>query len=145
VVAIAIGTGGAIVFMWLIAFHGIALLTLIEALLVIWGTAMAAAVVFPWAGKRFFDASPAKAYRVRGIPLMAITGAVTVAFFAVAFVLLWRDDNAAGSLFGAHHHTELWIVVGSLLAGAVWYLGNKIYRRSQGIDIDLAFKQIPIE
>ena len=43
VVAIAIGTAGSIVFMWLIAFHGIALLTLIEALLVIWGSAMAVA------------------------------------------------------------------------------------------------------
>jgi amino acid transporter len=145
VVAIAIGTGGSIVFMWLIAFHGIALLTLIEALLVIWGTAMAMAVVFPWAGKRFFEASPAKAYKLFGIPLMSLTGAVTVLFFATAFVLLWRDDNAAGSLFGAAHHTELWIVVGTLLAGAVWYIANKLYRRSQGVDIDLAFKQIPIE
>jgi amino acid transporter len=145
VVAIAIGTAGAIVFMWLIAFHGIALLTLVEALLVIWGTAMAVAIVFPWVGKRFFDASPAKAYRVGGIPLMAITGAVTVAFFAVAFVLLWRDSNAAGSLFDAAHRTELWIIAGTLVAGIVWYVGNKLYRRSQGVDIDLAFRQIPIE
>ncbi len=106
VVAIAIGTAGSIVFMWLIAFHGIALLTLIEALLVIWGTAMAVAIVFPWTGKRFFNASPAQAYRFAGLPLMAVTGAITTVFFGIAFVLLWTDDNAAGALFDKAHRTR---------------------------------------
>jgi amino acid transporter len=145
VVAIGIGTAGSIVFMWLIAFHGIALLTLIEALLVIWGSAMAVAIVFPWVGKRFYNASPAQAYRFAGLPLMSVTGAITTAFFAVAFVLLWTDDNAAGALFDKAHRTELWIIVGTLVAGAAWYVGNKLYRRSQGVDIELAFRQIPIE
>lgn len=145
VVAIGIGTAGAIVFMWLIAFHGIALLTLIEALLVIWGTALVVAIVFPWTGKRFFDASPAKAYKVLGLPLMTVAGALSTAFFVLAFVLLWRDDNAAGPLFGHAHRTELWIVVGTLIAGVAWYVGNLLYRRRQGVAIELAFKQIPIE
>ncbi len=145
VVAIGIGTAGSIAFMWLIAFHGIALLTLIEALLVIWGTALAAAIVFPWTGKRFFNASPAKAHRIAGLPLMSVAGALSTAFFVFVFVLLWRDDNAAGPLLGAAHRTELWIVVGALVAGTAWYIGNMIYRRRQGVDIELAFKQIPIE
>ena len=146
VVAIALSTAVSIVFMWLIAYRGIALLTLVEALLVIWGTAMVVAIVFPWTGKRFFEASPASAYRVAGIPLMSITGALTAAFFAVVIVLLWRDTNAAGPLFSSDGvPTEFWIIVGTLVAGAAWYVGNKIYRRRQGVDIDLAFKQIPIE
>jgi amino acid transporter len=145
VVAIGIGTAGSIAFMWLIAFHGIALLTLIEALLVIWGTAMVMAIVFPRRGKQFFDASPAKAYKVFGLPLMSVTAALSTAFFLLAFVLLWRDDNAAGPLLGSGHRTELWIVVGALVVGAAWYVGNLLYRRRQGVDIDLAFKQIPIE
>ena len=145
VVAIGIGTAGSIAFMWLIAFHGIALLTLIEALLVIWGTALAAAIVFPWTGKHFFNASPAKAHRIAGLPLMSVAGALSTAFFVFVFVLLWRDDNAAGPLLGAAHRTELWIVVGALVAGTAWYIGNMIYRRRQGVDIELAFKQIPIE
>jgi amino acid transporter len=146
VVAIAIGTGVSIVFMWLIAYHGIAFLTLIEALLVIWGTTMVAAIVFPWTGRRFYNASPAKAYTLGGIPLMSITGALTTVFFALAFVLLWRDRNAAGPLFDSKHvTTEFWIVVGTVVAASVWYVANRAYRRRQGVDIDLAFKQIPIE
>jgi amino acid transporter len=145
VVAIGIGTAVSIVFMWLIAYHGIALLTLIEALLVIWGTAMVVAIVFPWTGKRFYNASPAKAYRIAGLPLMSVAAVLSTAFFALAFVLLWRDDNAAGPLLGHAHRTELWIVVGTLVAGIAWYIGNLLYRRRQGVDIELAFKQIPIE
>ena len=47
VVAIGISTAGAVVFMWLIAFKAVAFLTFIEVLLVVWGTVMVAAVVFP--------------------------------------------------------------------------------------------------
>ena len=39
--------------------------------------------------------------------------------FLLAFVLLWTDDNAAGPLLGHAHRTELWIVVGTLVAGAI--------------------------
>ena len=42
--AIWLSTAGSIVFMWFIAFQAIALLTLIEALTVVWGTAMVAAI-----------------------------------------------------------------------------------------------------
>lgn len=145
VVAIGISTGVAIVFMWAIAYKNINLLTLVEPLLVIWGTAMLVAVVFPRTGKRFFQASPASAFKLGRLPLMSVTGALTVAFFGLAIVLLWRDKIAAGPLIAYHLPTDFWIVVATLGAGVVWYIGNRLYRRSQGIDIDLAFKQIPIE
>ena len=41
---------------------------------------------------------------------MSVAGALSAAFFVLVFVLLWRDDNAAGPLLGAAHRTELWIV-----------------------------------
>ena len=40
---------------------------------------------------------------------------------------------------------EFWLLVGLVVVGIVWYLGIKSYRRKDGIDISLAFKQIPIE
>jgi amino acid transporter len=145
VVAIGISTAISIVFMWAIAYKNISLLTLIEPLLVIWGTAMLVAVVFPWTGKRFFDASPASAFKVGRIPLMSITGALTVAFFGLALVLLWKDKIAAGPLIAHHLPKDFWILAGTLAAAVLWYIGNRIYRRRQGVDVDLAFKQIPIE
>jgi len=150
VVALAIATAGAIVFMWFIAFKAVAFLTMVEALLIVWGTAMASAVVFPRVRKQLFDRSGVSDSRWGGIPIMSITGAITVAFFILAFVLLWKDENAAGPLIDfdvglGDQRTEFWILLATVVLGAAWYIGNKIYRRSKGVDTDLAFKQIPIE
>lgn len=144
VVAIGLSTLGAILFMWLIAYKNIALLALIEVILVVWGTALASAVVFPWLRRQFYESSPARAYRIGGIPAMSIAGLVGVAFFVLSLVLLWRDEIAAGPLIDTDKR-DFWIVVGTLVFGIVWYVGAKLYRRRQGVDVDLAFKQIPIE
>ncbi len=145
VVAIGISTAISIVFMWAIAYKNISLLTLIEPLLVIWGAAMLMAIVFPRTGKRFFQASPASAYKIGRLPLMSVTGALTVAFFGLAIVLLWRDKIAAGPLIAHHLPTDFWVLVATVGVGILWYIGNRLYRRRQGVDIELAFKQIPIE
>jgi amino acid transporter len=145
VVAIGLSTAIAIVFMWAIAYKNISLLTLVEPLLVIWGTAMLVAVFFPRTGKRFFQASPASAYKLGRLPLMSVTAALSVAFFGLALVLLWKDKVAAGPLIAHHLPKDFWILVGTVAAAIVWYFGNRLYRRRHGIDVDLAFKQIPIE
>lgn len=146
IIAIGLSTAGSIAFMWLIAFKAIAFLTLIEVLLVIWGTAMVAAVVFPRSRRQFFDSSPAKRARVAGLPLMSIAGAVSTLFFLAMIYLLWNDTNAAGPLLTLHHvSTEFWIVVAIVVVGTAWYVGTKLYRRRQGIELSLAFQQIPIE
>ena len=144
--AIWLSTAGSIVFMWFIAFQAIALLTLIEALTIVRGTAMVAAVVFPRTRKSLFEMSPASEQRIGGVPLMSITGTISALFLAAVLVMLWNDENAAGPLFTSEGVTgEFWLLVGVVVFGILWYLGVKSYRRRQGIDISLAFKQIPIE
>jgi basic amino acid/polyamine antiporter, APA family len=144
-VAIGLSTAGSIVFMWLIAYRSIALLSLIEALLVAWGVAMAAAVVFPSRRRDFYEASPVR-WKIAGVPVMSLGGAVAALFFVYVGYLLWNDPVAAGPMFTLHHLSrEFWIVLGIVAFGIVWFAGTKLYRRRQGIDIDLAFRQIPIE
>jgi len=146
VVAIGPSTAGAIVFMWLIAYRNIAFLSLIEALVVVWGAAMLAAILFPRSRRELFDASPAAGSRLGGMPLMAVTGAVSLAFFALVLYLLWNDPIAAGPMFTLDHLSrEFWLVLGTVAFGLAWFLGNRLYRRRQGIDVDLAFRQLPIE
>lgn len=146
VVAIGISTAGSIVFMWLIAFKAIALLTLVEVLLVVWGCVMISAIVFPRTRRQFFDSSPVKNTRFLGVPVMSVTGALSVIFFAGVIYLLWNDPIAAGPLFTSSSVSrEFWIVLGVVVAGTAWYLGSKAYRKRQGIDLSLAFQQIPIE
>jgi amino acid transporter len=146
VVAIGLSTAGSVVFMWLIAYRNIAFLSLIEALVVVWGAAMLAAVLFPRSRRELFDASPAAGQRLGGVPLMAVTGAVSLAFFALVLYLLWNDPVAAGPMFTLDHLSrEFWLVVGVVAFGVAWYLGTKLYRRRQGVDVDLAFRRLPIE
>jgi APA family basic amino acid/polyamine antiporter len=145
-VAIALSTAIAVFFMWLIAYRNIALLTLIEVILIVWGVAAASAIVFPWVRRSFFQRSPASEWRLAGLPLMSIVGVIALAFFVLAFVLLWRDPTAAGPMVGFHHATrEFWVTLGVAVFGLVWYIGMKVYRRSQGVDLGLAFREIPIE
>jgi amino acid transporter len=146
VVAIGISTAGSVVFMWLIAFKAVSFLTFIEVLLVIWGAVMVCAVLFPVLRKGLYASSPAKNFKIAGIPVMPVAGAVSAAFFVLAFVLLWRDPIAAGPLIKfSKMPVEAWITLGAIVVGVAWYLGAKAYRRRQGIDISLAFHQIPIE
>jgi amino acid transporter len=146
VVAIGLSTAGAIVFMWLIAYRNIAFLSLIEALVVVWGAAMLAAILFPRSRRALFDASPAAGSRLGGVPLMVVTGALSLAFFALVLYLLWNDPIAAGPMFTLDHLSrEFWLVLGVVVFGVAWFVGNRLYRRRQGIDVDLAFRQLPIE
>jgi amino acid transporter len=146
VVAIGVSTAGAIVFMWFIAFKAVAFLTFIEVLLVVWGTVMVAAVLFPITRKAMYAASPAKNFKLAGIPIMPVAGAISAVFFAIMIVLLWRDPLAAGPLIHpSKMPVEAWITLGALVLGTGWYIGVRRYRRRQGIDISLAFQQIPIE
>ncbi len=146
VVAIGISTAGAVLFMWFIAFKAVVFLTFIEVLLVVWGTVMVAAVLFPFTRKRMYEASPARNFKFAGVPVMPVAGAISAVFFAVMFWLLWHDPNAAGPLIHpSKMPAEAWITLGALVIGTGWYAGVKRYRRRQGIDIRLAFQQIPIE
>ena len=146
VVAIGLSTAGAIVFMWLIAYRNIAFLSLIEALVVVWGAAMVAAILFPRTRRDLFEASPVAGSRIGGVPVMVVTAALSLAFFALVLYLLWNDPIAAGPMFTLDHLSrEFWIVLGIVVFGVAWFLGTRLYRRRQGINVDLAFRQIPIE
>jgi hypothetical protein len=77
---------------------------------------------------------------------MSITGAIAAIFLAAVLVMLWTDEIAAGPLFTSDGvRGEFWLLLGAVVFGVVWYLATKAYRRRQGIDISLAFRQIPIE
>jgi hypothetical protein len=56
------------------------------------------------------------------------------------FWTLFSDPVAAG-----HDPTQVAIVGGVFLAGFIFYFVMKLIRSSQGDDITLAFKEIPIE
>jgi APA family basic amino acid/polyamine antiporter len=105
-----------------------------------------AAIVFPYRRRAVFDSSPVS-WRVGGVPLMSIVGAVS--FVALLFVewLWWADPinglDATTAVLGDDRMKILTVAV--LLTGALWYVGAQLLQRSRGVRIERAFAEIPPE
>jgi len=130
----------SIFFMWVIAYTTYATLSLILGILLCWGVTMFAGILFPYIRKDMFARSPVAQYRIGPLPAMSVVCALALAFMAWMFVLLWNDPVAAG-----HTARSIWSNVGLLIAGAVIYWIMRAVRRRQGVRLELAFRQIPIE
>jgi amino acid transporter len=78
---------------------------------------------------------------VGGIPIIAIFGAYSVCF--IVFLVIESLYNPA--IAGTFGLATVGVIVTSLVLGIVSYLGMKTYLRGKGIDITLAFKEIPPE
>ena len=103
------------------------------------GTALAGALL-PFRAKALYDASPGAKYTVGGIPLVTIVGLIgTVA--GVFFLWMFLTNVA----LGLTSDLAYLVVAGILIFALGWYLVTKFARRSSGINVDYAFKEIPPE
>jgi APA family basic amino acid/polyamine antiporter len=103
------------------------------------GTALAGALL-PFRAKGLYEASPGAAYKVAGIPLVTIVGAIgTVAGLAFLYLFLTNDQ------LGLTSDLAYWVVAGVVVFSLGWYLVTWWVRRSSGINVAYAFKEIPPE
>ena len=101
---------------------------------------LAAGIVFPYMRRDMYEKSPIANKRLFGLPIMtAACGAGFVAALFYFFVLFF-DSFAAG-----HDPTRLTIMGVTFVGGLVLFWVARQMRRSQGVNIDLAFREIPIE
>jgi basic amino acid/polyamine antiporter, APA family len=99
-----------------------------------------AGVLFAKRAKAVYDVAPVAKYKILGIPLIAVAGGVTfLAAGAVTVANLFVPE--LGFTTGS---ARLWVLLTVLIA-MIWYVGNRLYLRRKGVDIDLAFKQVPPE
>ncbi len=99
----------------------------------------AAAIAFPFRAKRVFETSPIN-YKVAGIPLISIIGTISFVFVGYIIYLYFIDPTAA-----ATNPPSLALMIGAIVAGGVMFYAFKEYRKRKGIQIDLAYKEIPVE
>jgi APA family basic amino acid/polyamine antiporter len=142
VVAIAVATVVTLIFLVLFVFttYFATLVVFIMIALGAWAIVLAAGVVFPYKRPEIYEKSPISKRKVLGLPMMTVacaTGFVGAVFY---FFTLFFDDFAAG-----HNIGRLAIMAGCFVLGFVFFYIMKAIRKSQGVDVDLAFKQIPIE
>jgi APA family basic amino acid/polyamine antiporter len=142
IVAITVTTVVNLIFMALFVFTPwfSKIVILIEAAVLAWSVVLAAGMFFPYLRPQLYEKSPIASKTVLGLPIMTV--ACFLGFIATQFYFwtLYFDPNAAG-----HDPTQVMIVAGVFVLGFVFYYIMKLIKRSQGIDVTLAFKEIPIE
>jgi amino acid transporter len=102
-------------------------------------TALAGALL-PFRAKAAYEASPGSRYTLGGYPMVTIVGLLGAAFGVVFLFLFLTNDQ-----LGLTSQLAYTVVGGVLLFAAAWYLIAKQMRRSAGINVDYAFKEIPPE
>ncbi|MGH6952975.1 MAG: APC family permease [Alphaproteobacteria bacterium] len=140
--AIWVSVAITVVFMALFVFTAYfqTIVILIEAAILAWSIVLLAGVFFPYRRPDIYEKSPIAARKVLGLPMMTVACALGFAAAQFYFWTLFFDDVAAG-----HKPEQLVIVGGVFLAGVIFYFVMKELRRTQGVDVTLAFKEIPIE
>jgi len=102
-------------------------------------TALAGALL-PFRAKAAYEASPGAQYKIGGLPLVTVVGLLGAAAGVVFLYLFLTNDQ-----LGLTSQLAYAVVGGVLLFSAAWYFIAKQVRRSRGIDVSYAFKEIPPE
>jgi amino acid transporter len=131
-----------VLFMGLFCFTSFfaTVIILIEAALLAWSIVLLAGIFFPYTRPHIYEKSPIAGKKILGLPMMTVF--CTLGFIGSQFYfwVLFGDPVAAG-----HAPEQLRLVGGVFVIALLWYLVMKFYQKSRGIDVTLAFKEIPIE
>ena len=101
-----------------------------------------AATILPWWKRDVYENSAIARYKIAGLPLISIAGGITTAFLSWT-LYLWITDPLYAIGIG---NTNSIIFLGILYGAAiVVYVVARLYRRSQGVDIEKIHSAIPSE
>lgn len=98
-----------------------------------------AAIVFPFRRKEMYKSSAAR-IEIGKIPVMSLVGLANAIFLFFFLYSNWIDD-----LLGSNSIQSLTLILGILIISFVLYWIIRAIRKSQGIDLDAQFKEIPPE
>jgi amino acid transporter len=102
---------------------------------------MVAAIFFPFTAKSVFEQAPGFVRKKIGaLPVVSLLGGIGFIVIVAVFYLLATMPAAGGLL---EIFTAMIIVLYAV--GAIMYYVSRAYRRRRGMDLDLAYKQIPPE
>tara|TARA_Y100001934_G_scaffold77188_2_gene96003 strand:- start:25 stop:1641 length:1617 start_codon:yes stop_codon:yes gene_type:complete len=131
-----------VIFMALFVFTSFfgTIIILIEAAVLAWSIVLIAGIFFPYTRPDIYEKSPIANKKILGLPMMTAACILGTIGSQIAFWTLWSDPVSAG-----HDPTQMLLVAGVFVLGIIFYFIMKGIRKSQGIDVTLAFKEIPIE
>ncbi|HTW00913.1 MAG TPA: APC family permease [Streptosporangiaceae bacterium] len=102
----------------------------------------AAGIAFPYRLKDIWAAAGGR--RLLGIPTVALAGAGGVICLG-ALLVLFIANKSISTEFAVTAHLSVEFMLGVVVAGVVWYVGALLYNRRRGVNLNLAYKEIPPE
>jgi APA family basic amino acid/polyamine antiporter len=103
------------------------------------GSAISAAVL-PWRKPDIYNASPIAHYNILGIPLITVSS-VAFAIFLVFCLYQWLTN----ATYGVTYVSSLIYMLILYAIALAMYVGFRLYRRVQGINLNMVYDEIPEE
>jgi APA family basic amino acid/polyamine antiporter len=101
------------------------------------GSAVAAAIL-PWRRPEIYNASPIARYNVLGIPLITVS-AVAFAVFLLFCLYQWLFRD----VYGVNNGQSLIYMLVLYGIALLLYVGFRLFRRAQGMDLNMVYSEIP--
>jgi basic amino acid/polyamine antiporter, APA family len=99
-----------------------------------------AVVILPFRKRELWQASPASKVKVLGVPIVPVSGVITVGLLVFNLVEWLTNDN-----YFVNKPSSLVYMGAMYVLAIVLYVVARLVRRSQGIDLGLVNKEIPVE
>jgi basic amino acid/polyamine antiporter, APA family len=91
--------------------------------------------------KAIWQASPASKYKVGSVPVITIAGVLAIVFYWIPTYFLWISDKR----YGVNDPLSAGFMIGSFLSGGILYYIIKWYRKRQGVDTELLYREVPYQ
>ena len=139
---------GGIIVAAIYAFYGYLLAgftVMIPQILTTFMLSAISAIVIPYRKKMkaIYEASPVSKYKIGPLPLMSLCGFIYFCFLAT--VLYYYFTNPALGARPELGTISFYLPIAIFVFAIVYFFAIRAYRKKQGIDIDLAFKELPPE
>ena len=129
---------------WLYEYNigGFTTLTLDAVFMIAIGYALTciSAAIVPWRKRDEYSRAPISRYKIAGVPFITISG-IIFAVFLIWVMYMW----AINPVYGVNSPVSAMYLVANYVAAALIFYGFKLYRKKQGIEVDMLYKEIPVE
>jgi amino acid transporter len=99
-----------------------------------------AVVILPWRKPDLWRASPASRVKLLGVPIVPVAGVVTIGLLGFNLYNWFTNDN-----YFVNDPKSLYFMGAMYVLAIVIYVGARIIRNRQGIDLGMINKEIPVE
>ena len=99
-----------------------------------------AVVLLPFVKKDLWRASPASKVKLFGVPIVPVSGAITILLLGFCLIAWLVNDN-----YVVNNPSSLIFMGAMYVLAIVLYVVARLVRRRQGIDLGLINKEIPVE